>query len=146
MSVRRLKNGDRAGWLHLRQQLWPAIDQLRHGREIAVMMADEARFAAFGYETPAGVVGLIEASLRERPDALPPDRMGYVEALYVAPDHRGKGVGTALLEAAEQWARTSGCEIMGSDAEVNNQAGIVIHQALGYRESERIVRFEKALA
>lgn len=146
MTVRRLKRGDRAEWLRLRQQLWPALDQSRHGKEVAAMLADEARFAAFGFESPAGLVGLVEASLRERPDALPPDRMGYVEALYVAPDHRGRGVGTALLEAAETWARTCGCEIMGSDAEVGNQAGIEIHQALGYRESERIVRFAKVLA
>ena len=110
------------------------------------MLADEARFAAFGYGANGGLAGLVEASLRERPDFLPPDRMGYVEALYVAPDHRGKGVGKSLLEAAERWASTCGCEIMGSDAEVSNQAGIEIHQALGYREAERIVRFEKALA
>ena len=146
MTVRRLKRGDGAEWLGLRQQLWPALDQSRHSKEVGAMLADEARFAAFGFESPAGLVGLVEASLRERPDALPPDRMGYVEALYVVPDHRGRGVGTALLEAAERWARTCGCEIMGSDAEVGNQAGIEIHQALGYRESERIVRFAKALA
>lgn len=110
------------------------------------MLADEARFAAFGYASSDGLVGFVEASLRERPDVLPPGRMGYIEALYVTAEHRGKGVGRALLEAAERWAEACGCDVMGSDADIDNEAGVKIHRALGYQEAERIVRFQKALA
>ncbi|HWP36322.1 MAG TPA: GNAT family N-acetyltransferase [Gemmatimonadales bacterium] len=146
MSTRRLKADDRAEWLRLRRQLWPALDEHRHATEVRAMLADEARFATFGYFAATTLAGFVEASLRERPDVLPPGRMGYIEALFVAPDYRGKGVGRALLQAAERWAEACDCEIMGSDAEVGNQAGVEIHRKLGYQEAERIVRFQKALA
>jgi aminoglycoside 6'-N-acetyltransferase I len=110
------------------------------------MLQDEARFAAFGYASSSELIGFVEASLRERPDVLPLGRMGYIEALYVTPEHRGRGVGRALVEAAERWAEACGCEIMGSDAEIGNDAGVRIHRAMGYQEAERIVRFQKTLA
>jgi aminoglycoside 6'-N-acetyltransferase I len=146
MSTRRLKAEDRVDWLRLRRQLWPALEERRHAAEVRAMLADEARFAAFGYHASGVLAGFVEASLRERPDVLPLGRMGYIEALFVAPEYRGKGVGRGLLQAAERWAEACGCEIMGSDAELGNRAGVEIHRRLGYREAARIVRFQKALA
>ena len=36
------------------------------------------------------------------------DATAHVEQLSVLPDHQGRGVGAALLQAAEQWARSQG--------------------------------------
>ncbi|HEX4385552.1 MAG TPA: GNAT family N-acetyltransferase [Myxococcales bacterium] len=36
-------------------------------------------------------------------------RVAWMEELYVAPDHRGKGLGSRLIERAVQEARKAGC-------------------------------------
>ena len=43
------------------------------------------------------------------------DRIGYLEAWYVDPDWRNQGMGRALVEQAEAWARAEGCVEMASD-------------------------------
>ena len=44
------------------------------------------------------------------------DRAGYVGFAYVLPSAAGKGVGTALLSAAEAWARGQGAASLTTEA------------------------------
>lgn len=37
----------------------------------------------------------------------------WVDALFVAPDHRRRGVATALLTACESWAKGAGVRVIG---------------------------------
>src|SRR3954452_19822000 len=62
-------------------------------------------------------VGLAEVHVRE-PETDPgvvPVRRGYLQALIVARSHRNTGVGSALLTAAEDWARLRGATEMELD-------------------------------
>ena len=58
---------------------------------------------------------------------------------------RRPGVGRALVEAAEAWARSKGCRLMASDAYIDNTVSIESHARLGYREVEHLVHFAKDL-
>ena len=58
---------------------------------------------------------------------------GLVENLYVAPDYRGEGVGTALLEAAEDDLRGRGVDAITLEAMADNDAGREFYRANGYR-------------
>ena len=60
-------------------------------------------------------------------------------------DLRGQGVGKALVEAAEEWARSQGLSEMGSDTWLENEVSIRAHLKLGYEEAERLVHFVKKL-
>ena len=71
--------------------------------------------------------------------------VGYIEGWYVDGDVRRQGVGRALVEAAEAWARSKGCRQMASDALIDNAVSIEAHARLGYREVERLVHFAKEL-
>jgi aminoglycoside 6'-N-acetyltransferase I len=71
--------------------------------------------------------------------------VGYVEGWYVAAAARATGVGRALIEAAEAWARALGCREMASDTWHDNEPSILAHQALGYELVEHVVLFRKAL-
>jgi aminoglycoside 6'-N-acetyltransferase I len=71
--------------------------------------------------------------------------VGYLEGIFVVPEHRRSGVGEALVRAAEAWARERGCTEMASDRQLDNEPSGVFHEAVGYEEAERIVCYRKSL-
>jgi aminoglycoside 6'-N-acetyltransferase I len=58
---------------------------------------------------------------------------------------RGRCVGVALVQAAEEWALANGYCEMASDALLENAERARAHKALGFEEVERAIRFRKAL-
>jgi aminoglycoside 6'-N-acetyltransferase I len=71
--------------------------------------------------------------------------VGYIEGWYVDEDMRRCGVGRALVEAAEAWARSRGCRQMASDAVLGNEVSLQAHGALGYEALGPVVPFKKDL-
>jgi aminoglycoside 6'-N-acetyltransferase I len=71
--------------------------------------------------------------------------VGYLEGIYVDPERRSSGVGRALVQAAEDWARRRRCTEMASDRELHDEASGRFQRAVGYDEVERIVCFRKDL-
>lgn len=71
--------------------------------------------------------------------------VGYLEGWYVIPEARRRGIGRALVEAAEAWARARGCTEMASDTELANRLSQMAHSRLGYEETERLVHYRKSL-
>src|SRR6202051_1467584 len=64
---------------------------------------------------------------------------GWVYYVTVDPNHRFKGYGRAIMNAAENWLRARGIEklqlmVRGDNAEVH-----AFYQSLGYFEQERVV-------
>jgi len=60
------------------------------------------------------------------------DRHSHIFLLYVLPAHRRQGIGTALMQYAEEWARERGDCQMGLQVFVANQPAISLYQKLGY--------------
>jgi aminoglycoside 6'-N-acetyltransferase I len=60
-------------------------------------------------------------------------------------DLRGQGIGKALVDAAEDWARAQGLTEMASDTWLDNEVSIQAHLKMGYEEAERLVHFIKKL-
>ena len=52
------------------------------------------------------------------------------------------GVGRALVERIEAWARAAGCREMASDTNPSYPISPAAHEALGYAEVERYFRKE----
>src|ERR1035437_7918175 len=63
-------------------------------------------------------------------------RPGYATAvedsIYVAADHRGKGIGRALLSEAVEMARTHGFHSIVARVSATKQASVALHQACGF--------------
>jgi len=94
----------------------------------------------------AGIVGFIEAALRSYADGCDPSHpVGYVEGWYVIEEQRRRGIGKALLQAAEGWARTQGCKEMASDSELDNATSQRAHEATGFQVVGRALLYRKAL-
>ncbi len=63
-------------------------------------------------------------------------RPGYATAvedsIYVAGDHRGKGIGRALLSEAVVMARTHGFHSIVARVSATQQASVALHKACGF--------------
>jgi predicted GNAT family acetyltransferase len=57
-----------------------------------------------------------------------------VQNVYVAEDHRRRGIATTLSEAAEELVRAHGHTEIALDVDVENDAARALYQRLGYRE------------
>jgi ribosomal protein S18 acetylase RimI-like enzyme len=81
--------------------------------------------------------------------------LGRLYSIAVAPEGQGRGVGSALLDAAEQQAIAAGVLYMRSEVRVDNQASISLFERAGYRpfgayrdyyeDHADALRFEKRL-
>ena len=91
--------------------------------------------ASIGAEAADGtLVGMIELWLKRPrgPNGARIPRLKVDLGIAVAPEWRGKGVGTALLRAAEDWARAHGAERMILDLDVNNTDAQRLYEREGY--------------
>jgi aminoglycoside 6'-N-acetyltransferase len=80
------------------------------------------------------VVGMVELWLKrpQDPDGARTPHLKVDLGLAVAPDWRGRGVGSALMRAAEDWARAHGAERMVLDLAANNSGAQRLYERLGY--------------
>src|SRR5829696_1202084 len=146
MTIRPLQPHEHERWIELRHALWPAcsMEQIRaeaaaYGSVLreAVLVADRG---------DGTIVAFVEVSIRPYGRGCPASPIGYVEGWYVEPAERRKGVGRALVDAAEAWARGNGCAAMGSDRDWDNDVSRSAHLSLGYRPTEPCEVFWKPLA
>jgi aminoglycoside 6'-N-acetyltransferase I len=147
LVIRPVEPADASVWERMRQSLWPD-ESGGHAREIAQYFAHprtnplEVLLACLG----SGVaIGFVELSIRPYAEGCTTDRVAFVEGWYVEPQHRGRGVGAALMRAAEEWARAMTCTELASGTQLENDASIAAHKALGFEEVERQVCFRKSL-
>ncbi len=145
VTVRNAGPEDRAEWLRMRKALWNDCPDEDQEREIDEMLESDREEVFFAERPGGGLGGFLEASIRPWADGCEARPVGYVEGWYVDPDLRRRGVGRALVEAAEAWARSKGCRQMASDAELWNEVSHRAHGALGYEETARLVLFKKDL-
>jgi len=60
--------------------------------------------------------------------------------MMVAADARGRGIGSALLSAAIEWARGAGAHKVALQVWPHNEAGIALYRKFGFEEEGRLRR------
>lgn len=92
------------------------------------------------------ILGFVDVGLRSHADGCDERRaVGFIEGWYVVPAARSRGVGRALIAAAEQWSRQQGCAEMASDTWIDAEDSQRAHLALGFEVVDRCVHFRKTL-
>ncbi len=71
--------------------------------------------------------------------------VGYLEAVYVRPHFRFRGVASTLVKNCEQWVGQNNCTEFISDCLLDNLESYKFHNNIGFIETERCIFFRKTL-
>lgn len=147
MHIRSYQPADLEEWLRMRRALWPEIAAAEEAQDAAEWLARTDAVVIVADRQPAGtgLAGFAELASRPYADGCATSPVAFLEGWYVDPDARRRGVGTALVRAGEAWARRQGYRELASDALLENVTSHRAHEALGFAEVERAVRYRKSL-
>jgi GNAT superfamily N-acetyltransferase len=92
-------------------------------------------------EVDQDIVGLAEVYVRH--DVGDPPKLryryGYVQSLMVGESARGHGIGTALMTAAEHWAKSQGASEMRLETWEFPAGPLPFYEAAGYHTLRRVL-------
>jgi aminoglycoside 6'-N-acetyltransferase I len=145
ISIRGPRDDDRPEWLRMRLALWDDCPVDEQEREMDEYLCEPINRVFLAERPEGGLCGFLEASIHPWAVGCEHRPVGYIEGWYVDADVRQRGVGRALVEAAEAWASSQGCLQMASDAQIENATSQRAHAALGFEETYRLVFFKKDL-
>jgi aminoglycoside 6'-N-acetyltransferase I len=131
----------------MRHELWPDGTLAQHGQDVERYLSGDRREPAevlLALDNGAAI-GFAELSIRNIVDGCCTDRVAYLEGWYVVPGLRRKGVGRALIQAAEQWAVNQRCTEFGSDSEIDNAISHAAHVRAGFAETGIVRTYMKKL-
>jgi GNAT superfamily N-acetyltransferase len=90
---------------------------------------DDNRAVLVAVVPRAGAIGWVGVSLH---DTLTSSGVAQIEGLVVEDEYRGCGVGAALVESAEAWARRRGCSALRLNTNVVRERAHEFYLRLGY--------------
>ncbi len=147
MLIRHATTADIPEWVALRHALWPdhTLTELEDEAQhlITLPLTHAACFVA---DTGHHLCAFAESFVRhEHVNGCTTSPVAFLEGIYTAPELRGTGLGAQLVDAVTDWARTTGCTELGSDAYLDNTDSHAFHRATGFTEASRVVFFRKTL-
>lgn len=146
--MRPAEPADSDALVRMRCALWPEGPESEHRAEVDRFFAgelDNPLEILIADDSRGTVLGFAELSIRTYAEECVTDRVAYLEGWYVVPEARRRGVGRALVQAAEAWGRGQGCIEFASDALIDNDVSAKAHRALGFTETVQIRCFRKDL-
>lgn len=130
-------------WVKMGIQLWP--DYLENElKDIFLGILGSDKEECFLYYLDNEYVGFINVSTRnDYVNGSESSPVGYVEGIYVKPEHRNRNIARKLVRAGELWASGRGCKQMASDILIDNNISYDFHKKVGFNEVERVICFIK---
>lgn len=111
------------------------LDEPRVRRGLAQLVADPTLGAALFVEAGGACVGYLVLgwcfSIEQG------GRHALVDELYLEPAARGRGLGSALLAAACDWARGQGAEVARLEVNRHNPRAKALYLRHGFRDDDR---------
>lgn len=144
MTIRKATPDDSFALAQLACNMWGGFPEEREP-EFAQLTANAkaACFLAFEGDTP---IGFAQCQLRhDYVEGCETSPVGFLEGVYVQPEHHRKGIARQLVTACEDWARSVGCTEFGSDCEIDNTDSLAFHLSIGFEEAGRTIWFNKKL-
>jgi aminoglycoside 6'-N-acetyltransferase I len=145
-QVRAAQARDVQSWGRLRHALWPSEPAAELAAEAEAFFSGalaEPSAVLLAERSDGTLVGFAELSLRSYAEDCSTSPVGFLEGWYVVPEARRRGVGRALVAAAEKWAAEQGCTEFASDTRPENRGSIAAHLALGFEDAGTLRCFRK---
>ena len=112
------------------------------------MTATNQRILATAFDTPPANSAILIAEdrlgdrrgfihLQTNTDYFSGEAYGYIADIAVSPADERQGVGQALMEAGEAWARQKGYRLLALEVFAQNERACRFYEKLGYREEVR---------
>ncbi len=117
--------------------------QAVHARFAAELEAAEEEDLHVVAEVDGVVVGQLDAigGRRRSPGSMRVPRASASIGIAVLDGWRGRGIGSALMRAAEDWARERGLDVLELEVATPNEGGRRLYERLGYiRTAETMVK------
>lgn len=103
---------------------WVQSSVERHGPEGVVFIAERR---------PSERLGFAAVSWRTHSTG---EREAYIGELATQESSEGKGVGTALVQACEAWARNEGSRLLALHTGSGNHRALAFYHQLGFRQED----------
>jgi GNAT superfamily N-acetyltransferase len=142
VEVRRAGAGDAGAIAELATELGYPSSREDAGRRLSAILGRHDHFAAVAVDGRGEVIGWVHACEVLRVES---DRRVEVAGLVVREEARGAGVGRALMEAAEDWARELGVPEIRLRSNVVRRRAHSFFERRGYRASKTSHVFDKTL-
>ncbi|HEX8806703.1 MAG TPA: GNAT family N-acetyltransferase [Candidatus Aquilonibacter sp.] len=147
IQVRAATKDDRAFIESLgRRTAMDSVSPLRHVDPAAVLENFERLLAIVDRRDHVALIGEVDGrpvgfilTLDSLPDEVTGDDQSFIVYMAVERDARGAGIGSALLERAEDEARKRGAPYMALMVTEENAAARALYERAGYRTERRLL-------
>jgi len=114
---------DRQLWLAAFER-WIAASIEQHGQAAIVFVAEDDQGERLGFATLSHTAHFTG------------ERQAYINELASSEAAEGRGVGTALIAACEQWAREQGDRVLALSTGAANERALGLYHHLGFRDED----------
>jgi ribosomal protein S18 acetylase RimI-like enzyme len=142
ITLRPMRKADLPAVLGLLEQLGYAMDADELARRYASVAAEQ-RHHVLVAEAEGRVAGAMHVYARPALEK-PPEAI--VQSLVVDRSARGRGIGRALMEAAETWAAERGFGSVALTSQVTREEAHAFYERLGYERIATSLLLRKTLA
>ena len=142
MLIRFLRDLEIEIWHAMRRKLWPDPPP---ELEEAERLRAKPSYLIWVAEQDGHVIAFLEAQTCNRADGCVSDSILYIEGWFVEEPFRHQGIGSVLMQTAEEWAHAHNILELGSDALLDNTISHRAHAKLGFHEVDRQISYAKKL-
>ena len=144
VTIREMRAADQEMWLAMYRKLWPQHSDNALLAEIKRIFKSSKR-SAYVAKHAGQAVGFAEYALRDYANGCNSQPVPFLEGVWVDEEYRSEGIARALVEYLERKARMAGFTEFGSDVELTNYPSQLMHERLGFEQTEKVIFYRKVL-